>query len=277
MNRLESKTIQHNGITTAYYDEGSGPVLLLLHGFTGSKLDFHDQIANFSDRYRVVVPDNRGHGESTNTDAESSYTLEVLLEDLESFVSVLNLGKIHLLGHSMGGMVALRYGIKHHQRLASLMLMDTSSAPLNMPPAMREAMQGIVEEKGLAGLVQMMRAAPKSQEVQSGIDFLGEDEHWCRIEEKLQQMDLVAYRALAAALGDAADLTDALAAISCLTTIIVGEADMPFVEPSRKMAEGIVDSRLCIIEGASHCPQYENADQWTAVLNTHLGIARPEL
>ena len=276
MSRLESKTIAHNGITTAYYDEGRGPVLLLLHGFTGGKLDFHDQIANFSDRYRVVVPDNRGHGESTNTGDESSYTLEVLLADLESFISELNLGKIHLLGHSMGGMVAIRYGIKHHRALASLMLMDTSSAPLKMRSAAREAMQSIIEEKGLAGLVQMMRVAPTSPEVQNGIDFLGEDEHWHRVEEKLGQMDIVAYRALAMALGAATDLTEALAPISCPTTIMVGEADTPFVEPSRKMAETIGDARLCIIEGASHCPQYENAGGWTTVLNTHLGSIRPE-
>lgn len=270
MSRLDTKTIEHNGITTAYYDEGQGPVLLLLHGFTGSKLDFHDQLAWFTDAFRVVVPDNRGHGESSNTEDEASYTLDNLVGDLTSFIRTLGLKDIHLLGHSMGGMVVLRYALSHHQELASLMLMDTSSAPLTMREGMREMFKSAIEKQGVQGLIGLMRSAPMPDEVRNGIDFLGEEEHWNRIEEKLGQMDMIAYKALALALGMADDITESLTSISCPTTVLVGEADEAFVKPSRIMAESIPNAELHIIAGASHCPQYENAEQWKEVISAHL-------
>jgi 2-succinyl-6-hydroxy-2,4-cyclohexadiene-1-carboxylate synthase len=274
MSRLEANTVKHNGVTTSYYDEGQGPVLLLLHGFTGSKLDFHDQLAWFADAYRVVVPDIRGHGESTNTEDEATYTLDKLVDDLESFIDVLGLRDIHLLGHSMGGMVVLRYALSHHQDLASLMLMDTSSAPLTMREEMREMFKSVIEKQGVQGLINLMRSAPKPDQVKNGIDFLGEEEHWNRIEEKLGQMDMIAYKGLAAELGTSNDITESLVSISCPTTVLVGEADEPFVEPSRRMAEMVPNAELHIISGASHCPQYENAARWKEVISAHLNRSK---
>ncbi len=271
MTRLESKTVSHNGITTAYYDEGEGQPLVLLHGFTGSKLDFHDQVAWFSDRYRVIVPDNRGHGESTNTDDETSYTLEALVDDLGSFIAALALQDVHLLGHSMGGRVVMRYALDHHKALASLILMDTSSAPFTMPEGMRETIQGILQQEGMPGLIKMMQGAPRTDEVQSGIDLVGEDEHWRRVKEKLDQMDRLAYPSLGMALGSAPDITASLAELSCHTTIIVGSADLPYLEVSKRMADIIPGARLAVVKGAAHCPQYENSNQWREELNIHLG------
>ncbi len=270
MTRLETKTISHSGITTAYYDEGQGQPLLLLHGFTGSKLDFHDQVAWFSNRYRVIVPDNRGHGESTNTQDETSYTLETLAQDLGSFIDALALKDVHLLGHSMGGRVVMRYALEHHRSLASLVLMDTSSVPFPAPEGMRETMQGMLQEEGTSGLIKMMREAPRTAEVQAGIDLVGEEEHWRRVEEKLGQMDRLAYPSLGMALGTAPDITASLAELSCHTTVIVGAADLPYREISGKMAEIIPNARLAVIEGAAHCPQYENASQWREELDIHL-------
>lgn len=270
MNRLESKTIEHHGITTSYYDEGQGPILLLLHGFTGSKLDFHDQLQWFTDSYRVLVPDIRGHGESTNTEDENGYSLALLVDDLASFIETLGLRDIHLLGHSMGGMVVIRYALAHPEKLASLILMDTSSAPLTMPQGIREMFRSTVANEGVSGLIKLMRSAPVSDEVQNGIDFLGEEEHWARVEEKLGQMDLLAYKKLGIELGTSDDITASLSEICCPTTIMVGQADMPFVKSSHAMAEMISISELKVIENAAHCPQYENADAWREVVSNHL-------
>ncbi|MCB1647673.1 MAG: alpha/beta hydrolase, partial [Pseudomonadales bacterium] len=156
MSRLTSHTLQHNGITTSYYDEGTGPVLLLVHGFTGGKLDFHDQVTYFSDRCRVIVPDNRGHGETTNTGRRSDYTLETLVDDLHSFIQTLGLSDVHLLGHSLGGMVAMRYALTHPGNLSSLILMDTSATPLNVPADYFSTMADILQEKGPQALVTLM-------------------------------------------------------------------------------------------------------------------------
>jgi pimeloyl-ACP methyl ester carboxylesterase len=81
---------------------------------------------------------------------------------------------------------------------------------------------------------------------------------------------MIAYKALAMELGTAGDTTESLASISCPTTVLVGEADEPFVEPSRIMADRIPNAELHIINDASHCPQYENASRWQDVISAHL-------
>jgi pimeloyl-ACP methyl ester carboxylesterase len=221
MGRLQTKFVEHSGIRTSYYDEGAGPTLLLLHGFTGSKLDFHDQLDWFSGSFRVVVPDNRGHGESSNTGIEADYTLDLLAADLDGFIEALELDDIHLLGHSLGGMVVMRYALLRPEKLASLILMDTTPAPLNLPSDKQEFVRATIQKSGLLGLAELQKAASKSREVQNGIDYLG-------------------------------------------------EADLPFVEPSKSMADTISGATLEIIESAEHCPQYENADRWRQAISAHL-------
>ncbi len=270
MSRLQARQIEHGGITTEYYDEGEGPVLLLLHGFTGSKLDFHDQLQWFTDRYRVVVPDNRGHGGSSNTGEAGHYTLPQLVSDLASFIKAMDLRDIHLLGHSLGGMIVMRYALDNQERLASLILMDTASGPFERRVELEAFIDKAVEAGGPMALLDLQKNAPKVPEVQSGIDYLGEEEHWARIEEKLAQMDPVAYLTISTTLRDMQDVTADLASIQVPSTVMVGVADGPFVEASTKMSEMLPNAELEVIEAAAHCPQYENASAWRDVMERHL-------
>jgi len=62
---ITSEVLQ-TGLQTAYHDVGDGPAFVLVHGFTGSKLDFQDQLPWFAHTHRVLALDQRGHGESSN-------------------------------------------------------------------------------------------------------------------------------------------------------------------------------------------------------------------
>ncbi|XOV86566.1 MAG: alpha/beta fold hydrolase [Pseudomonadota bacterium] len=270
MGRLQTKHLEHRGIETAYFDEGEGPALLLLHGFTGSKLDFSDEVLRLAETHRVIVPDNRGHGESTNTGDPGSYSIETLVEDLASFIDTLALSDIHLLGHSLGGMVVIRYALSVPEKLASLILMDTSPAPMTMPADARKAFATSLEILGVDGMINMMKSRPAPQQIQNGIDRIGEEEHWHRIKTKLTQMDPVAFQALGMELSGIADVSNRLSALDMPTTIVVGEADDPFIGPSRLMAETIPGAVLNIIEDAAHSPQYENRDAWRKAIDGHL-------
>ena len=121
--------VQNGSILTAYHDIGRGEPFVLLHGFTGSKLDFHDQLGWFADKYRVLAPDQRGHGESTNVGSADDYRLSTLATDLAGFLTAVGAPRCHLLGHSMGGMVSLRFALRCPERLRSLILMDTAAEP----------------------------------------------------------------------------------------------------------------------------------------------------
>lgn len=267
---MQTQRLAHRGIDTAYIDAGTGPVLLLLHGFTGSKLDFVDEVARLAQSHRVIVPDNRGHGESTNTGDADTYRVATLVDDLASFVDALELTGVHLLGHSLGGMVVMRYALTAPQRLASLVLMDTSPAPIAMAASARDAFATTLATLGVDGMIAAMKRRPASPQVQNGIDRIGDAEHWRRVETKLRQMDPIAFRALGMELAGVAAVADQLHALKLPTTIIVGEADAPFVAPSRLMTEVIAGAVLEIIEDAAHSPQYENRDAWRAAIDRHL-------
>jgi pimeloyl-ACP methyl ester carboxylesterase len=268
---LDTRFIRNGDIETAYYERGTGEALVLLHGFTGSKLDFHDQLDWFSDTHRVLAPDQRGHGESTNVGAADGYKLDILVADLEGFLTAAGVQRCHLLGHSMGGMVALRFALAHPQRLHSLLLMDTAAEPLTLfPAALRDKIIAEVLEKGCAFRLDAMKQMPMSDAAARGRDYLGVAEHWRRIELKLNQMDPFAWAGLSEEMSAQMPILDQLDAIRCPTTVIVGEFDAPFVEPSARMAQAITGARLETIAQAAHCPQYENADAWRDAVGRHL-------
>jgi len=268
---LMRRTVSNGEIVTAFYDAGDGPPLVLLHGFTGSGIDFHDQIPWFSDRYRVLVPDQRGHGESTRAGRYDAYGLNQLADDLAGFIAALSLDSVHLLGHSMGGMVALRFALRHGQRLRSLILMDTAAEPLRLfSPRVRAALAVDVRAHGCGRRIDAMRSMPVTPAVQRGIDFLGAAEHWRRLEQKLGQMDPEAWVALADDISEQAPILDALAGLDVPTTVIVGAHDTPFLEPSARMAAAIPGARLETLALAAHSPQYEDPEAWRRAVNAHL-------
>ncbi|MCZ6708767.1 MAG: alpha/beta hydrolase [Gammaproteobacteria bacterium] len=255
-------------IQTAYHEAGQGKALVLIHGFTGSKLDFHDELDRLEDLRRIIAYDQRGHGESSNL---GPYSFSTLVADLIGFLDQVGVQQCDLLGHSLGGMVAIRAVLQHPHRFRSLILMDTAAEPLEVTAEnSRELVNSVVREQGCGALLKMMRAQPASAAVQRGIDYLGEAEHWRRIRVKLSQMDADAFVALSAELEDYPALTDQLPAIACPTTVIVGQRDVPFIASSKSLVTAIPKARLESIPLAGHCPQYENADAWREAVRGHL-------
>jgi pimeloyl-ACP methyl ester carboxylesterase len=126
-----SKRVHVNEIEMRYDEAGAGDcAFVLVHGFTGSRDDFAGQLPALVKHGRTLAPDQRGHGDSTNTGDAKTYHVAQLAGDLLGFVDALGLERFDLLGHSMGGMVVQRFTLAHPERVASLVLMDTASAPL---------------------------------------------------------------------------------------------------------------------------------------------------
>lgn len=269
---MSSRHITHfiaNGpLTTAFHDVGSGRPFVLVHGYTGSKLDFHDQLEWFADLRRVIAYDQRGHGETSN---QQPYDFDVLVEDLVRLLDVMDIERCDLLGHSLGGMVAMRAVLAAPERFDSLVLMDTAAGRLpDLPARMRQELNELVTAHGCAALLPRMREAQVPPARQRGVDFLGEEEHWRRVEVKLQQMDPLAFTTLGPLLRNQPSIMESLNSISCPTTVIVGEHDTAFVEPSQELAARIPGARLAVVPEADHSPQYENAEPWREAVRGHL-------
>ncbi|MCR9259152.1 MAG: alpha/beta hydrolase [Pseudomonadaceae bacterium] len=259
------------GLQTAYNDIGKGEAFVLVHGYTGSKLDFQDQLPWFADRYRVIAIDQRGHGESSNL---GPYSLNQSVTDLIRFLDGLDIERCHLLGHSLGGMVVMRTLLDAPQRFASAILMDTAPHGITLyPENIRKLLNQKVADEGCATLLEGMQGQPQNSATQRGIDYLGEAEHWRRIRTKLEQMDPAAFAQLGMAISEQAPVTEQLSEITLPVSIIVGSEDKPFVGPAKLMQKKLPDSQLLRIKKAGHCPQYENAEAWRAAVDAHFAFA----
>lgn len=117
-----------NGTDLSYVVEGDGPeTLVLVNGLADTKETWELQLPAFAARYRVVAYDNRGCGESSTP--AGPYTTRQMAEDLAGLVDALELERFHLLGVSMGGMIAQEYAIAHADRLLSASFCCTYSHP----------------------------------------------------------------------------------------------------------------------------------------------------
>ena len=117
-----------NGVALAYDACGAGdPPLLLIHGWCCDHGYFTPQAEHFSRRHRVVSVDLRGHGESDKPQAP--YTMRTLADDVAWLAGELGLRRPVLVGHSMGGLVALNVEAQHPGLAAALVLLDSPLLP----------------------------------------------------------------------------------------------------------------------------------------------------
>ncbi|ARN23589.1 alpha/beta fold hydrolase [Piscinibacter gummiphilus] len=111
------------GETYVYLDGGTGPTLLLLHGFGATKDNFTRVAALLTGSYRVVVPDHLGFGESDKPE-HADYSPVAQARRLRTFVQALGLGAVDLGGNSMGGHIAMTYAALYPDDVRSLWLID---------------------------------------------------------------------------------------------------------------------------------------------------------
>lgn len=112
---------------------GNGPPLLILHGLLGSLDNWMPLAQGLAVDFSVFALDLRNHGRSPH-DAEFNY--DVMAADVAEFIEAQTLGPIHLLGHSMGGKVAMRFAQLHPRRVQKLIVADM--APREYPPRYAE-------------------------------------------------------------------------------------------------------------------------------------------
>jgi proline iminopeptidase len=124
--RIDEGYVDAQGVFIYYKSFGSGPPLLILHGGPGASHDYLlPHLVPLARKNRLVFIDERGGGKSPKLENPAEYTVESMVEDTESVRKALRLGKINLLGHSCGGVLAQAYALKYQRNLSHLMLCST--------------------------------------------------------------------------------------------------------------------------------------------------------
>ncbi|MGF7048343.1 pimeloyl-ACP methyl ester carboxylesterase [Paenibacillus sp. DS2015] len=116
-----------DGNTICYVDQGQGEPIVLLHGYCGSSEYWEKVVPILSAKYRCIVPDLRGHGRS---DAPmGAYTIEQMADDILNLLDELNIPKVTLLGHSLGGYITLSFTQRYASRLDGFALIHSTTYP----------------------------------------------------------------------------------------------------------------------------------------------------
>ena len=160
--KIEDGYVDANGVLIYYEAFGQGPPLVIVHGGPGASHDyFLPYLAPLARTNRLIFIDERGSGKSQKLDDPTAYTVDNMVEDVEAVRRELNLGKIALLGHSYGGVLAQAYALKYQQNLSKLLLCSTfySTSKMNevfqkqlaaMPADVRDRIRKL-EKAGLFG------------------------------------------------------------------------------------------------------------------------------
>ena len=117
------KYLEVNGDRVAYRDAGSGEVVLLIHGMAGSSEAWRDLIPRLAKNYRVVAPDLLGHGQSVKP--RGDYSLGAFAVWLRDFLDELGIGRATIVGHSLGGGVAMQFIYQHPDYCERLILISS--------------------------------------------------------------------------------------------------------------------------------------------------------
>lgn len=240
---------------------------MLVHGYTGSRRDFAHVVPELEKLARTITYDQRGHGAARSAAEEGPLDFAVLTRDLAELFDGHGLSRAHLLGHSMGGKVALRFVLAHPERVASLVLMGTSAEAVPLGPVFRPSLK----ERLLRPLRERLGRDPAAKMADA---LYATEEARARFREVVRashrDVHPRAVSALHEAIVHAESLLPRLGEIRCPTTVLVGAHDHPFVEASTDLADRIPGARLIRFEHASHYPHFEQEDAWLDAVRAHL-------
>jgi esterase len=269
------RTIVLRGLRFHYLEWGrpAGPPVVVLHGVTGHARTWDDEARLLGERYRVLVLDQRGHGD-TDSPADSDYTDGALLGDLVAFVDALGLPRLSLVALSLGGRVAINFTGRHPARVERLLVVDIGP---EIAPVGRARVGGL-----------MANAPERFASLDEVVAYL-------RIHAPLYSEAMLRHRAQHAvrplpdggltwkydrALRDAIrqgrmrapdDLWPQWRAITCPTLVVRGElSDVLSSETAKRMVDEVPSARLVVVPGAGHTVPGDQPAAFQALLREFL-------
>jgi pimeloyl-ACP methyl ester carboxylesterase len=257
------KTIAVFGQSIHYFDVGSGPVVVLLHGLGSRKDDWLPVLEPMAQKYRLLVPDQIGFGRSDKPLLD--YSVQTWVDFLNEFLQQLKVEKASLVGESLGGWIAARYvaeigGGAHLVPVDKLVLVDAAGLKQDTPipdlnPSSLAAMRGVMEA------------------VFYDTRWVNEDALRKIFTDKLAVHDGYTVRSF---LGNPARekerLDERLGSIKAPTLVVWGKQDklLPIASGER-YAAGIAGAKMVSFEKCGHVPPVEKTEEFLAAVMPFLG------
>jgi len=262
-----------DGLSLRVGELGTGPPLLLVHGFTGAHVAWPELVVNGLGRsFRVIAPDLVGHGKSSRCAAPERFALDEVLRDLEQVLEARGAPRAHWIGYSMGGRITLGACARMPERVASAVL-EGSSPGLRDPverKARREADAALATRlcaRGIEEFVDYWTELPlfeSQRELAAGV----------RSRQRAQRLanDPASLAACLQGLGTGTQPSfwDALRGLSMPLLLVHGARDAKFRGLAERMLESLPNAQIASIAGAGHTTHLERPEAFLeAVLRFH--------
>jgi len=240
---------------------GSGPPLVLLHGFTGSALDMAPLADAFAGEFEVLSPDLPGHGGSP---IAPGYGFDDAVSDLLATLEAAGHGRACWLGYSLGARLVLACAARRPACAEALVLIGgrggiADAAERESRRQADEALAARIENDGIEAFVDEWLAQPLFATQRAlGAAFLGE------ARRRRLANDPLRLAASLRALGPGAQppLFDRLPRVTAPTLLVFGSLDRKFAAAADELAAGLPDAERCEIAGAGHAAHLERPDQF---------------
>lgn len=260
----ELKFLDLHGDRVAYLDEGQGEVILLLHGMAGSSQTWRSILRPLSRKYRVIAPDLLGHGNSAKP--RSDYSLGAFAVWLRDLLDELGVAQATVVGHSLGGGVAMQFIYQHPDYCRRLILMNSGGLgpdvgwtlrllsapgaelimPIIAPPPVLAVGERVRSWFGKAGI-----QSPRGAEIWNAYSSFADAE--------TRQAFLRTLRSVVDYRGQAVSALNRLHVKADMPIMTIwGDADAIIpVEHAYSAHEARPDVRLEVLPGVGHFPQVE--------------------
>jgi pimeloyl-ACP methyl ester carboxylesterase len=275
-------TADLHGREVGYLTGGKGPVLLLVHGIAGSCENWRDVVEPLARQHTVIAPDLPGHG--TSAGGRGDYSLGSLASGLRDLLLSLGHERATLVGHSLGGGVAMQFSYQFPEMVERLVLVSSGGLGPEVSPILRAAALpgadlfiaatastgekvGGVIGRGLSALG--MKPAPDLAEVARGYASLAEP--------RRRRAFLATLRAVVGTEGQRVSASDRLYLAEEVPLLIVWGARDPIIPVGHgeEAHRSLPGSQLEIFESAGHLPQVEQPGHFIAVLERFLAETEP--
>lgn len=251
---------------------GNGPALVLIHGFIVNHQEFDEVIDHFATRFHVIAPDLPGFGESEKPNpTRYAYGVESFAEAVADLIAAFDVGRAHVLGHSMGGAVALSLAANHAELVQRLVVVDPLSYAF--PRDFKSRLPflpviGPIVFKQLYGRA-MFRAYFRDDVFSPGFEV-----PLARIDEHYDRFNTPAARESAYAtlrtMPDTRTVVARLGRITAPTLVVWGRGDKMFpVALAQRLAREIQNASLEVMD-TGHSPHEEKPREFAALVTEFL-------
>ena len=254
--------IRVRDIEMHYEETGQGTPLLLIHGLGSSARDWERQVPFFSKEYRVITFDVRGHGQTDKPGGP--YSVKLFAEDTAEFMKAIGVESAHIVGISMGGMIAFQLAVTAPERIKSLVIANTGSELIVR--SFRDFLQ-VMQRKLIVRLLGMR----KMGEVLSKRLFPDPDFEDIRkvFVERWAENDPRAYRdSMQGLLGWS--VTEQLDFIQCPTLILSADHDYTSVEIKQAIVAKMPHAKLVVIPKSRHAVPVERPEEFNRIVGEFL-------